>query len=179
MCTQWTPAKFKQLSTALVLSMLCSATGGGIVNCCTVSFSKVPPLNQTSLFQTYYLIWLFTLTHSWLAHLCPPPTPLKKTLVVPTVNLVISYPVLLYLSHTGTCTHIYTHMLFTNRLLVGNKKKIPLYWAVAMLDVCGWECMIRGRKVSLGRLWGAKPTLTFTGNGTFRFPLSCRTRLFA
>lgn len=179
MCTQWTPAKFKQLSTALVLSMLCSATGGGIVNCCTVSFSKVPP-PQPNFPVPNILPHLIVYFDTLLARPpLPPPTPLKKTLVVPTVNLVISYPVLLYLSHTGTCTHIYTHMLFTNRLLVGNKKKIPLYWAVAMLDVCGWECMIRGRKVSLGRLWGAKPTLTFTGNGTFRFPLSCRTRLFA
>lgn len=136
--------------------MLCSATGGGIVNCCTVSFSKVPPLNPTSLFQTYYLIWLFTLTHSWLAHLCPPPTPLKKTLVVPTVNLVISYPVLLYLSHTGTCTHIYTHMLFTNRLLVGNKKKNSFVLSCGHVG-CLWMGMYDKRKKGFtGETLGSK-----------------------
>lgn len=42
-------------------------------------------------------------------------------------------------------THTHTQMLLYGEAAGGNRN-VPLYWAVALLDVWGWECMIRGRK---------------------------------
>lgn len=109
-CTWWTWAKFKHTvpdssSQQLHYPWCAQAPGEEPAKCCTFNFLDSPsPSSHHSCTHMFFLILLFTLTHSWLSHLCPKNRNLKL-LVVPTINLVISQP-LLYLpplTHTHTC----------------------------------------------------------------------------
>lgn len=121
----------------------------------------------------YYLILLFTLTHSWLSHLCPKNRKLKP-LVVPTINLVISQP-LLYLSLSLTYTH--TQMLFYQQAAGAKCSSLLSCGFVGCLRMGMYDK--RKKEAPLWKLLGAQATLAFTGNGTFRSPLCCSAELFA
>lgn len=63
-------------------------------------------------------------------------------LVVPTINLVIP-PALLYLPLSHTYTHI---PVLLHQHAASEIEMFFFFWAAALSDVWGWECMIRGRK---------------------------------
>lgn len=159
----WTRAKFKHspwqfLNSHIILCVLRHRRKNH-----HMLWTFFPSFFQSHLFKPApAYILLFTLT---------PTDSLTSTLKIKKPKLLVASPLNLLLFTFSFISLSHAHI--TGFLPAGCLGKIKMFpclelWLCRMSE--GGISMIRGRTVSLWRLWGAKAALTFTGNGTFRSP---------